>query len=56
MNMKSEYMQVQCKLIKEEVELTLPSITNPQNSMTTESIMEDCNSTRHFNCKVRSDA
>ena len=56
MNMKSEYMQVHCKLIKEEVELTLHSITDPGKSTTTESIMEDCDSTRHFNCKVRSDA
>ena len=56
MNMKSEYMQVQCKLIKQEVELTLHSLTDPQKSMTTEGIMEDCDSTRHFNCKVRSDA
>ena len=56
MNMKSEYMQVQCKIIKEEVELTLQSITDPQNDKITESIMEDCDSTRHFNCKVRSDA
>ena len=56
MNMKSEYMQVHCKLIKEEVELTLHSITDPEKSMTTGSIMEDCDSTRHFNCKVRSDA
>ena len=56
MNMKSEYMQVHCKLIKEEVELTLHSITDPGKSTTTESTMEDCDSTRHFNCKVRSDA
>jgi len=56
MNTKPEYMQVHCKLIKEEVELTLNSVTYPKNSMATESIMEDCDSTRHFNCKVRSDA
>jgi len=36
--------------------LTLNSVTYPKNSMATESIMEDCDSTRHFNCKVRSDA
>ena len=54
--MKSEYMQVHCKLIKEDVELTLNSITHPGKSTTTESIMEDCDSTRHYNCKARSDA
>jgi hypothetical protein len=56
MNIKSEYMQSHCKLIKEEVELTLNSVHYPEKSMTTESIMEDCDSTRHYNCKVRSDA
>ena len=56
MKIESEYMQAQCKLIKEEVELTLNSITDTKKSKTTESIMEDCDSTRHYNCKVRSDA